>query len=131
MALNTQEEQRKVYISSFLWLLSLVFTLLCFPSIFGFLRLKDGDFKSPHDPNRVSCRKYFVHSFNSAVMGYVDLIIKIAEIIVYILYKISVAIMCVFPWRKDVLEKMINEVTVLEAQDDKDRKFLKAGIVIG
>ena len=132
MALNTQQEQRKVFISCTLWLLSFFFTVLCLPSIFGLLRLSSGYAANVQaDPTqRVSCRNYFVHAFQSAAMGYVDLVVKILEVCVLIMVRLSQAIMFVLPWRKGVLEKMIKEVTDQEEIDGKDRMFLKAGIVI-
>jgi hypothetical protein len=132
LALNTQEEQRKVFISCILWLLSFVFTLMCLPSIFGVIRLSQGYSENVQsDPAaRVSCRKYFVHAFNSAVMGYVDLLVKVLELCVLILVRLSQAIMWLLPWRKELLGNMIQEITDQEDMDGKDRKFIKAAIVI-
>jgi hypothetical protein len=132
MALNTQTEQRKVFISCILWLLSFIFTVLCIPSIFGIIRLKNG-YAAQVQANlsqKVSCRKYFGHSFECAVMGYVDLVVKILELCVLILVRVSQLIMWVLPWRESVLAKMIQEILDQEELDGKDRKFIKAGIVI-
>jgi hypothetical protein len=40
-------------------------------------------------------------------MGYFDLLIKLAEVLVYILVKISLLLMKVFPWRMKYLEDKI------------------------
>jgi hypothetical protein len=38
--------------------------------------------------------------------------------------------MWLLPWRKEVLGNMIQEITDQEDMDGKDRKFIKAAIVI-
>ena len=71
-----------------------------------------------------------MHAINSAAMGYVDLLVKVHEVCVLILVRLSQAIMWLLPWRKEVLGKMIQEISDQEEMDGKDRKFIKAAIVI-
>jgi hypothetical protein len=63
-------------------------------------------------------------------MGYVDLVVKILEVCVLIMVRLSQVIMWLLPWRKEVLGKMIQEISDQEDMDGKDRKFIKAAIVI-
>jgi hypothetical protein len=57
--------------------------------------------KKPQD--KVSCRMYFTHAFNSCVMGYMDLGLKILETVLYGVCLIMMGFMKVFPWRKKIL----------------------------
>ncbi len=61
-------------------------------------------------------------------MGYVDLIVKILEIILNILVILSKFIMWLLPWRIQILEKKISIISDEEKVDGKDRKFVKAEI---
>ncbi len=50
---------------------------------------------------------YFTHAFNSCVMGYMDLGLKIVEILLYGVCLVAMGIMKVLPWRKKVLAERI------------------------
>lgn len=52
---------------------------------------------------------YFTHSMNSMVMGYLDLLLKICEIFIYLIVQIFKAVMFVFPWRKKLLDEKLKE----------------------
>lgn len=50
---------------------------------------------------------YFTHAFNSCVMGYMDLGLKIVEILLYGVCLVAMGIIKVFPWRKQILADKI------------------------
>lgn len=51
----------------------------------------------------IRVKYFFIFAFNCMATGYLDLIVKICEIFLYLLVKLMQAIMFVFPWRKKVL----------------------------
>jgi len=68
---------------------------------------------------------YFTHAFNSCVMGYMDLGLKIAEVIVYAIVMASLGILKMFPWRKKAMNDKIAALP-----ENEDQKFVKAGIIV-
>ena len=61
------------------------------------------------DREKVRCKVFFTHAFEAMVMGYVDLGVKLAEILIYVLVLLAKGIMYVFPWRKKLLDEKLKE----------------------
>ena len=56
---------------------------------------------------------FFIFSFNCLVTGYLDLLVKIFEIILLIVVKFFQLVMFIFPWRKPVLNEKIAQSKII------------------
>ncbi len=68
--------------------------------------------KNPND--KVSCRLYFSHAFNSCILGFLDLGLKVVELFLYGLCLLSMGLMKVMPWRKQILADKISTSKLLD-----------------
>lgn len=57
------------------------------------------------------CKLYFTLAFHCGLMGYLELLLKVIEGIMLVLVVLSLALMKVFPWRKDNLAKHLKDST--------------------
>ena len=75
------------------------------PSGFGVMRLRKGYSVEvqPNPQDKIRCKLYFTLAFNCAVMGYVDLVFKVIEILLFGVVLFCLGVMKVFPWRKQAL----------------------------
>ena len=72
-----------------------------FFSGFGFAKLrKEYSEKVQENPqDMIKCKLYFTHAFNCMVMGYVELVLKVCELILYVIVMAFKLVMRMFPWR--------------------------------
>lgn len=55
------------------------------------------------------CKLYFTLAFHCGLMGYLELLLKVIEGIMTVLVVLSLALMKVFPWRKDNLAQHLRD----------------------
>ncbi|CDW72139.1 UNKNOWN [Stylonychia lemnae] len=115
MALKPQPQQRKAFVNSVMWILALIFTILSAFSYYGYVKLtteyQEKIQQNPQDS--IKCKVFFTHAFNCMVMGQVQLLLKILELILYVVVMFFKFIMVIFPWRKTILDEKLKDVAIL------------------